>query len=140
VAPLRQLSDFLEAEAAETTVFLRLHDNSARMINELQKFMTADESFTQRTIVISRSPLAIYQVKKIASYYSILGFLLIPFFQLRKLKPEIICGLWHETYLSLAILKSSTLITSIYGAIFRNIIAPVIGISVVFLSKDEINM
>ncbi|KAH8353852.1 hypothetical protein KR084_008939 [Drosophila pseudotakahashii] len=119
VASLRQLSDFLEAEAAETTVFLRLHDTSARMIDQLQKFMTTDETFTQRTIVISRSPLAIYQ--------------------LRKLKPEIICGLWHETYLSLAILKSSTLITSIYGAIFRNIIAPVIGISVVFLSKDEIN-
>ncbi|XP_017076499.2 glycerophosphodiester phosphodiesterase 1 [Drosophila eugracilis] len=120
VASLRQLSDFLEAEAAETTVFLRLHDNSAKMIDQLEKFITSDETFTQRTVVISRSPLAIYQ--------------------LRKLKPEIVCGLWHETYLSLAILKSSTLITSIYGAIFRNIIAPVIGISVVFLSKDEINI
>jgi len=62
VASLRQLSDFLEAEAAQTTVFLRLHDNSARMIDQLQKFMTADETFTQRTVVISRSPLAIYQV------------------------------------------------------------------------------
>ncbi|XP_016973412.2 glycerophosphodiester phosphodiesterase 1 [Drosophila rhopaloa] len=120
VPSLRQLSDFLDTEAAQATVFLRLHDNSARMIDQLQKFMTTDETFTQRTVVISRSPLAIYQ--------------------LRKLKPEIICGLWHETYLSLAILKSSTLITSIYGAILRNIIAPVIGISVVFLSKEEINL
>uniref|UniRef100_A0A6P4E643 Glycerophosphodiester phosphodiesterase 1 n=1 Tax=Drosophila rhopaloa TaxID=1041015 RepID=A0A6P4E643_DRORH len=120
VPSLRQLSDFLDTDAAQATVFLRLHDNSARMIDQLQKFMTTDETFTQRTVVISRSPLAIYQ--------------------LRKLKPEIICGLWHETYLSLAILKSSTLITSIYGAILRNIIAPVIGISVVFLSKEEINL
>lgn len=60
--------------------------------------------------------------------------------QLRKLRPEIICGLWHESYLSLSILKSSTLITSIYGAILRNIIAPVIGISVVFLNKEEFNL
>ncbi|XP_041450982.1 LOW QUALITY PROTEIN: glycerophosphodiester phosphodiesterase 1-like, partial [Drosophila obscura] len=120
MATLRQLADYVEAEATSATLFLRLHDNSARMLDQLHKFMAANEPFTQRTIVISRSPLAIYQ--------------------LRKLHPEIICGLWHETYLSLAMLKSSTLITSIYGAIFRNIIAPVIGISVVFLSKEEFNL
>ncbi|EDW85114.1 uncharacterized protein Dwil_GK14482 [Drosophila willistoni] len=120
VATLKQLSEFLEAEAPSATLFLRLHDNSPRMIDQMQKFMSSNEALTQRTIVISRSPLAIYQ--------------------LRKLQPDIICGLWHETYLSLSILKSSTLITSIYGAIFRNIIAPVIGISVVFLSKDEFNL
>ncbi|KAH8276820.1 hypothetical protein KR026_001382 [Drosophila bipectinata] len=120
VATLGQLNEFLEEEAAQVTIFLRLHDNSARTVDQLHKFMVANENFTLRTIVISRSPLAIYQ--------------------LRKLHPEIICGLWHETYLSLAILKSSTLITSIYGAIFRNIIAPVIGISVVFLSKEEFNL
>ncbi|XP_017016743.1 glycerophosphodiester phosphodiesterase 1 [Drosophila kikkawai] len=121
VATLRQLSDFLDAEdATQATFFLRLHDNSPRMLDQLQKFMADNETFTQRTVVISRSPLAIYQ--------------------LRKLQPEIICGLWHETYLSLSILKSSTLITSVYGAIFRNIIAPVIGISVVFLNKEEFNL
>ncbi|XP_017111171.1 glycerophosphodiester phosphodiesterase 1 [Drosophila elegans] len=120
MASLRQFAEFLDAEADQATVFLRLHDTSARMLDQLQKFMTTDEAFTQRTVVISSSPLAIYQ--------------------LRKLKPEIICGLWHETFLSLAILKSSTLVTSIYGAILRNIIAPVIGISVVFLSKEEINL
>ncbi|SPP83617.1 glycerophosphodiester phosphodiesterase 1 [Drosophila guanche] len=120
VATLRQISDYVETEASSATLFLRLHDNSARMLDQLQKFMATNEAFTKRTIVISRSPLAIYQ--------------------LRKLHPEIICGLWHETYLSLAMLKSSTLITSIYGAIFRNIIAPVIGISVVFLSKEEFNL
>ncbi|KAH8251775.1 hypothetical protein KR038_008408 [Drosophila bunnanda] len=112
VATLRQLADFLDTEDASlATVFLRLHDNSARMLDQLQKFMAANETFTQRTVVISRSPLAIYQ--------------------LRKLQPEITCGLWHETY---------TLITSIYGAIFRNIIAPVIGISIVFLNKEGLNL
>ncbi|KAH8294768.1 hypothetical protein KR018_002687 [Drosophila ironensis] len=120
VTTLKQLDEFLDADAADATLFLRLHDNSARALDKIQKFMVSNQNFTQRTIVISRSPLAIYH--------------------LRKLNPEIICGLWHETYLSLSILKCSTLISSIYGAIFRNIIAPVIGISVVFLSKEEFNL
>ncbi|KAH8404164.1 hypothetical protein KR215_011162 [Drosophila sulfurigaster] len=120
VCTIKQLADFLEEQSTAPTLFLHLQDTSALMIDQLQKFMHAHETFTQRTIVISRSPLAIYQ--------------------LRKLRPEIICGLWHESYLSLSILKSSTLITSIYGAILRNIIAPVIGISVVFLNKEDFNL
>lgn len=66
MATLRQLSEFLDLEEAATqaTFFLRLHDNSARMLDQLQKFMAANEAFTQRTVVISRSPLAIYQVNR----------------------------------------------------------------------------
>ncbi|XP_030374486.1 glycerophosphodiester phosphodiesterase 1 [Scaptodrosophila lebanonensis] len=120
IATLKELADFLDEQSTPLTLFLHIHDNSARMLERLQQFMASREQFRQRTIIISPSPLAIYQ--------------------LRKLQPEIICGLWHETYLSLAILKSSTLITSIYGAVLRNIIAPVIGISVVFLSKEEFNL
>lgn len=62
VSTLKQLADFLEEQSTSTTLFLHLQDTSAAMIDQLQKFMHANETFTQRTVVISRSPLAIYQV------------------------------------------------------------------------------
>ncbi|ALC45869.1 CG14883 [Drosophila busckii] len=120
VSTLKQLADFLDSQSTAAILFLRLNDNSACMIDQVQKFFSTNKIFAQRSIVISQSPLAIYQ--------------------LRKLTPEITCGLWHESYLLQSILKSSTLVTSVYGAILRNIIAPVIGISVVFLSKEEFNL
>ncbi|CAD6995868.1 unnamed protein product [Ceratitis capitata] len=119
VLTLKELLDLLE-EHPRVTIFLHTLDNSTRMLEQLKALIKANAQFTSRTILISRSPYAIYQ--------------------LRKLHPELICGLWTEKSLSLALLKASTLITSIYGAIFRNIIAPVIGISVVFVSKEEFNL
>lgn len=62
MSTLKQLADFLEEQSTSPTLFLHLQDTSAAMIDQLQKFMHANETFTQRTVVISRSPLAIYQV------------------------------------------------------------------------------
>lgn len=65
VATIKQLAEFLEEQNTSPTLFLHLQDTSAIMIDQLQKFMAANETFTQRTIVVSRSPLAIYQVCRI---------------------------------------------------------------------------
>ncbi|XP_067640910.1 glycerophosphodiester phosphodiesterase 1 [Eurosta solidaginis] len=119
ILTLTELIQFLEEEQ-RITVFLHILDNSVRMLEKLKATIKISAQFKTRIIVISRSPYAIYQ--------------------LRKFQPELICGLWTEKSLSLALLKASTLITSIYGALFRNIIAPVIGISVVFVSKEEFNL
>uniref|UniRef100_A0A1A9X1X1 GP-PDE domain-containing protein n=1 Tax=Glossina brevipalpis TaxID=37001 RepID=A0A1A9X1X1_9MUSC len=118
VYTLRELLDFLEEQ--RLTVFLHISDNSSIMLQRLKKAINENPLFIQRIVLITKSPITIYQ--------------------LRKLFPELICGLWTEKSLSLALLKTSTLITSIYGAFFRNIIAPVIGISVVFVSKEEFNL
>ncbi|XP_011209190.2 glycerophosphodiester phosphodiesterase 1 [Bactrocera dorsalis] len=119
ILTLKELLQILEEEH-RITIFLHILDNSVRMLEQLRAAIKSNAHFTSRTILISRSPYAIYQ--------------------LRKSRPELICGLWTEKSLSLALLKASTLITSIYGAFFRNIIAPVIGISVVFVSKEEFNL
>lgn len=62
MSTLKQLADFLDEQSTSPTLFLHLQDTSAAMIDQLQKFMHANEAFTQRTVVISRSPLTIYQV------------------------------------------------------------------------------
>ncbi|XP_061386238.1 glycerophosphodiester phosphodiesterase 1 [Musca vetustissima] len=116
VLTLQELLEFLEEN--RLTVFLYISDNSSQMIEKLKASINA--VFIERIIVITRSPVTIYQ--------------------LRKVNPDVICGLWTEKSLALPLLKASTLITSIYGAFFRNIISPVIGISVVFLSKEEFNL
>lgn len=107
-------------EGSQLTIFLLISDTSSKMIEKLKSTMKMHTNFARRIIICSQSPVAIYQ--------------------LRKAYPELICGLWSEKSPSRLILKTSTLITSIYGAVFRNIIAPVIGISVVFISKDEYNL
>ncbi|XP_058984536.1 glycerophosphodiester phosphodiesterase 1 [Musca domestica] len=116
VLTLQELLEYLEEN--RLTVFLYISDNSSQMIEKLKASINA--VFIERIIVITRSPVTIYQ--------------------LRKVNPDVICGLWTEKSLALPLLKASTLITSIYGAFFRNIISPVIGISVVFLSKEEFNL
>ncbi|XP_013106296.1 glycerophosphodiester phosphodiesterase 1 [Stomoxys calcitrans] len=116
VLTLQELLEFLEEN--RLTVFLYISDNSSQMIERLKSCINS--VFIERIIVITRSPITIYQ--------------------LRKVNPDVICGLWTEKSLALPLLKASTLITSIYGAFFRNIISPVIGISVVFLSKEEFNL
>ncbi|TMW51851.1 hypothetical protein DOY81_003096 [Sarcophaga bullata] len=118
VLTLKELLDFLEDH--RLTVFLYISDNSSQMLECLKTTIKENPLFIQRIILITRSPITIYQ--------------------LRKLYPELICGLWTEKSLALPLLKASTLITSIYGAFFRNIISPVIGISVVFVSKEEFNL
>lgn len=107
-------------EGTNLTIFLLISDSSSKMIEKLKSTIKLHESFTRRVIVCSKSPVAIYQLRKVYS--------------------ELICGLWCDKSPSRIILKTSTLLTSIYGAIFRNIIAPVIGISLVFISKDEFNL
>ncbi|XP_055375374.1 glycerophosphodiester phosphodiesterase 1 isoform X2 [Condylostylus longicornis] len=115
------LTDLLSyLESSNLTIFLLISDSNARMIEKLKQFINHNENFKRRIIIISKSPLAIYQ--------------------LRKYNPELICGLWTEKNPTKFLLKQSSLLTSIYGAIIRNIISPVIGISLVFISKEEFNL
>lgn len=64
-------------------------------------------------------------------------------FQLRKVFPTLICAIWMDNLstwrANKRIFKLLTTIRSIYDMIFRNIIAPVIGTSLVFIHKDEFN-
>lgn len=107
-------------DSSNLTIFLYISETTSCIIEKLKNIINKNENFTSRFIIVSRSPLAVYQ--------------------LRKLYPNLICGLWIEKSLSQYLFEKSSLITSIYGAIVRNIISPVIGISVVFLSKDEFNL
>lgn len=61
--------------------------------------------------------------------------------QLRKACPELVCGLWMDKVQTVkrSFLRTTALYMSVYGALFRNILVPVIGISVVFINKDEYN-
>lgn len=44
------------------TIFLHITDSSTRMLDKLKTFIRKNELFARRTILISHSPLAIYQV------------------------------------------------------------------------------
>lgn len=106
------------------TIFLLLSNSNAKMISILKEFIDRNEfDFMKHFIVCSSSPLAIYQ--------------------LRKSFPELLCGLWMEKS-SITnrhrLFKVSALIKPIYGALLRYIIAPVIGICVVFIHKEEFNL
>ncbi|XP_037952637.1 glycerophosphodiester phosphodiesterase 1 [Teleopsis dalmanni] len=118
VYTLSELMEFLENN--RLIIFLRISDHSSHMIEKLKAFIKKNAQFLNQIILISSSPYAIYQ--------------------LRKTETDLVCGLWTEKFLALPILKASTLATSIYGAIYRNIIAPVVGVSVVFVNKDEFNL
>lgn len=100
----------------------------------------------KRVIFCSRSPLVIYQVFiqsvlsldydiEVHKFYRIL-------LQLRKLHPDLICGLWLNKTSKANLphfLRNSALFISALGAFYRNVISFVLGISVVFLHKNEYN-
>lgn len=113
------LSDLLRyLETSNLTIFLLVSDSSMKAFGKLKDIIMRSDLFTNRVVLTTKSPVLVYK--------------------LRKLHPELVCALWTKK--SPQYLKSSTLITSILGAIFRNLISPVIGISFVFINKEEFNL
>ncbi|XP_055605056.1 glycerophosphodiester phosphodiesterase 1, partial [Uranotaenia lowii] len=109
-------------ETNEMTVFLLASQTTTKMIELLRESIGLNAMLSKRIVFCCSSPISIYQ--------------------LRQHCPELVCGLWMDkSAMSRAqqYLSASTIIMSIYGAVFRNIIAPVIGISLVFIHKDEFN-
>ncbi|XP_035777577.1 glycerophosphodiester phosphodiesterase 1-like [Anopheles albimanus] len=109
-------------ESSEVTVFLLASQITPRLLEIIREAATRCPVFTKRIIFCCSSPVAIYQ--------------------LRQRCPDLVCGLWMEKSYHLRMphyLNSSTILLSVLGAIYRNIIAPVIGISIVFIHKDEYN-
>lgn len=100
----------------------------------------------KRIVFCSRSPLIIYQVSHVflSLYTSVLWCLtyLINMLQLRRIHQELICGLWLDKIAKTNLphfLRNSALFISALGAFYRNIIGFVLGISVVYLHKNEYN-
>ncbi|XP_055547157.1 glycerophosphodiester phosphodiesterase 1 [Wyeomyia smithii] len=109
-------------ETNELTVFLLASHITAKLTELVRDAVGRNSIFTKRIVFCCSSPVAIYQIRQHC--------------------PDLVCGLWMEkSSLSRThqYLHASTILMSIYGAIFRNIIAPVIGISLVFIHKDEFN-
>lgn len=63
ILTLKELLQILDEEQ-RITVFLHILDNSVRMLEQLRATIKFNAQFTSRTILISRSPYAIYQVKQ----------------------------------------------------------------------------
>ncbi|KAL5274672.1 GDE1 family protein [Megaselia abdita] len=113
------LSDLLFfLKSSNIIVFLLISDSSSTIFEKLENIIANNKLFAQRIILTTRSPIIIYK--------------------LRRLHPELICALWTKKPRNY--LRSSTLIGSFVGAIVRNIISPVIGITFVFINKEELNL
>lgn len=105
------------------TIYLRLPENieplnKDRLTHLIRKNL---EVFKERICLVSSNALHIYH--------------------LRKEFPDLICGLWLDKGqgVQLKCLKSMTILNSIRGAILRNVVAPVVGIKLVFIHKSEFN-
>lgn len=105
-------------EDSNIIVFLLLSNSSTTIFEKLKNIISKHQQFSKRIILTTQSPVLIYK--------------------LRKFDPDLICALWIKK--SFQYLKSSTLMSSILGAIVRNLISPVIGISFVFVNKEELNL
>lgn len=63
---MKELLNFLDDQ--RLTVFLKITDNSTQMIECLKVIIRENTAFTQRIILITRSPFTIYQVTKLLSF------------------------------------------------------------------------
>uniref|UniRef100_A0A182MN71 GP-PDE domain-containing protein n=1 Tax=Anopheles culicifacies TaxID=139723 RepID=A0A182MN71_9DIPT len=109
-------------ESSEVTVFLLASQINSSLLEIVREAASTCPIFSKRIVFCCSSPSAIYQ--------------------LRQHCPELVCGLWMERSCFTILpryLNTSTILLSIVGAIYRNIIAPVIGVSLVFIHKDEFN-
>ncbi|XP_053680581.1 glycerophosphodiester phosphodiesterase 1 [Anopheles nili] len=109
-------------ESSNVTVFLRASHINSYLLDRVREAAAKCSIFTKRIIFCCSSPTAIYQ--------------------LRTHCPDLVCGLWMEKSCHMLMPRyftTSTILLSILGAIYRNIIAPVIGVSLVFIHKDEFN-
>lgn len=112
-----------EVASQEVTIFLTCPPtlkgaHRERLVHLIRK---NEQVFKDHFVLVSSNPLFIYQ--------------------LRKEFPDLICGLWLDRGQGVHVkcLKSMTILNSIKGAILRNIIAPMIGIKLVFIHKTEFN-
>ncbi|KAG4076080.1 hypothetical protein HA402_011426 [Bradysia odoriphaga] len=109
-------------EGMDVTVFLLLSSTTSKCIDTVKRVVQSNENFTKKIILCSSSAFAIYQIRKSC--------------------PDLVCGLWMDRTPKLEnqyILRPKTIIMSLYSAFFQSILAPVIGISVVFIDKNEFN-
>ncbi|XP_321897.4 glycerophosphodiester phosphodiesterase 1 [Anopheles gambiae] len=109
-------------ESSEVTVLLRASQTNSALLEIVRETAAKCPIFTKRIIFCCASPTAIYQ--------------------LRQQCQDLVCGLWMDKSCFTILpryLNTSTILLSIVGAIYRNIIAPVIGVSLVFIHKDEFN-
>jgi len=108
------------AEELDLKLFCLTTNVSCQMLDALRK--RVDETFVRRCVLCTSSPFTIYQLRKQFS--------------------DLVCGLWMNKPMvtkSSLLFRTSAILKAIYMAVVRNIVAPVIGIKVVFLHKDEFN-
>uniref|UniRef100_A0AAG5D3G0 GP-PDE domain-containing protein n=1 Tax=Anopheles atroparvus TaxID=41427 RepID=A0AAG5D3G0_ANOAO len=120
VLTFEKLSKLLET--SEFTAFLLASQISTNLLDIVREAAKKSPVFTKRVIFCCTSPAAVYQ--------------------LRRECPELVCALWLEkcSFMKIpAFLNTSSILSSIVGAIYRNIVAPVVGVSFVFIHKDEFN-
>jgi glycerophosphoinositol glycerophosphodiesterase len=103
-------------EDTQSTIYLLAQNNSGKLIDALAKVIEKNRHFMKRFVFCSKSPLAIYK--------------------LRKLFPDLVCGLWLPPQV---LSKRLNLLYSVYNVAIRNFVAGVTGISVAFIHKDEYN-
>ncbi|KAJ6635476.1 Glycerophosphodiester phosphodiesterase 1 [Pseudolycoriella hygida] len=109
-------------ETMDVTVFLLLSSTTSKCIDNLKRIVQSNENFAKKIILCSSSTFVIYQMRKSC--------------------PDLVCGLWIDRTPKLEnqyILRPKTIIMSLYSAFFQSILTPVIGISVVFIDKNDFN-
>ncbi|CRK99631.1 CLUMA_CG012942, isoform A [Clunio marinus] len=111
-------------EPLNVVVILNATRTGSSFIEKLkQTISTHDPMFTKKIIFCCRSPIVVYK--------------------LRKLFPNLMCAIWIDNLSSWRnnkrIFKLLTILRSIHDVLLRNLIGPIIGISLVFVHKDEFN-
>lgn len=127
-------------------VFLLLAPSNKQVVDRFTEYISNDVNHLKRFIVCSRSPLLIYQVnfEMCCNYVHLWCHFFSRFchLQLRKTNPNLICGLWLDKTSDLklpSLILNRSIFAFAYGILFRNIIACVTGISVVFINKHDFN-
>lgn len=110
-------------ETLDVTIMLLATNLNAQFLEKLKEAILNNSLFTKKIIFCCNSPIFL--------------------FQLRKLFPTLICGIWMKKINCVnrnrKVVKVLTIAMSIYDMILRNIIANIVGFSLVFIHKDEFN-
>lgn len=108
------------AEEHEFRLFLLVTNPSTQMHECLKAALMKHENLTKRVLLCTTSPILMYQLRKQFS--------------------DLVCGLWMNKGVvgkNSLLFKTSAVLSAIYMAIIRNIVAPVVGIKVVMINKEE---
>lgn len=131
----------------EMKVFLLIAPRTKTVVDKFIALLRGpleENKLYKRIIFLSRSPYVIYQVNdnKSLRFLVRISSDLLFFCQLRKSTYFVVGGLWIDKMSKTNLpkfLRNSQLFISAFGAFYRNIVAYVLGISVVFLHKNEYN-